>query len=346
MPKFLLLTLTLAALFVAGCEKSESLTKTDPDDPRRIARESDLNSAIKNGSSAESAAEGKTSQVPVSDPASDAKNPAIANSAGSATRSSAIPKSSGKVPFSLKFLSWNVESEGSDPATIAKELAELGSYDLIALTEVLPAAASGFCGALGENYDYVMTKSGRSDRMMLIYNRNSLDFVRQFELDDINFKRRYRSPLVGHFKEKLSGKELLVMVNHLARGKPEARQSQAEKLVEWARDQSMPIMALGDYNFDYEFDTRKGNEAFRLFMKDNIWQWVEPIEMIDTNWYDNPEEPDGKDDYPGSMLDFGFVAGSAKEWTTSCKVIVREGDFPDDEMTSDHRPFELIVSGQ
>jgi len=248
--------------------------------------------------------------------------------------------------LSLKFLSWNVESEGSDPATIVNELSEIGKYDVIALTEVLPQASGDFCEAFGEDYHYIMGETGRNDRMMLIYNENSMKYVRTFELDDINYKWKYRSPLVAHFKDLLTGKELLVMVNHLARGSAESRQIQAKKLVEWARDETMPIVALGDYNFDYVFETRKGNEAFRLFMKDNVWEWVEPLEMIDTNWYDNPEEPDGKDDYPGSMLDFAFVSGPAKDWTKSCKVIVREGDFPDDEKTSDHRPYELIVSGK
>jgi hypothetical protein len=71
---------------------------------------------------------------------------------------------------------------------------------------------------------------------------------------------------------------------------------------------------------------------------------VEPSELIDTNWYDNPREPDGDDDYPGSILDFAFVAGPAKDWKSVCNVIVREDDFPDDEKTSDHRPYELIIS--
>jgi len=264
---------------------------------------------------------------------------------GSGSSQTSDIKPTSDVRFSLKFLAWNVESDGSDPKTIAKELGELGNYDVIALTEVLPQVAKTYCEAMGDKYNYVLSESGRNDRMMLIYNKETLGFVRRFEISDVNYKSRYRSPLVGHFKDVLTGKELLVMVNHLARGNEETRQIQAKKLVEWGREQTIPVVALGDYNFDYVFETREGNESFRLFMKDNVWQWVEPIELVDTNWYDNPEEPDGKDDYPGSMLDFAFVSGSAKSWTTSCKVIVREGDFPDDETTSDHRPYELIVSG-
>ena len=35
----------------------------------------------------------------------------------------------------LRVMSWNVESGGSDPATIAKELAELGRHDVFAQSE-------------------------------------------------------------------------------------------------------------------------------------------------------------------------------------------------------------------
>jgi len=324
-----LLLLAMFALFLTGCSETKTADKlkTSP--------------AAQSGSGDEAnQGDSQVESVEVAHSSSNDSNPAANNSAGSTI------KPNRDVRFSLKFLAWNVESEGSDPEKIATELSQLGSYDLIALTEVLPQAAKDFCAAFGDEFNYVMSNTGRNDRMVLIYNKKSMSFVRQFELHDINEKSRYRSPLVGHFRDALTGKELLVMVNHLARGKPEIRQEQAEKLVKWARDETMPIVALGDYNFDYEFDTRKGNEAFRLFMKDSVYQWIEPIELIDTNWYDNPEEPDGKDDYPGSMLDFAFVAGPAKEWTTSCKVIVRDGDFPDDEKTSDHRPYEVIVSGK
>jgi len=147
-----------------------------------------------------------------------------------------------------------------------------------------------------------------------------------------------------HLKDKVTETEFLVMNNHLARGKAPVRQEQATQLVQWARIQLVPVVALGDYNFDYVFETKKGNPALSNMLKDNVWQWVKPEEWIDTNWYDNPRERDGKDDYPGSMLDFAFVSGPAKVWEKRCRVIVRDGDFPDDESTSDHRPFELMVS--
>jgi hypothetical protein len=79
---------------------------------------------------------------------------------------------------------------------------------------------------------------------------------------------------------------------------------------------------------------------FTEMLRDNVWQWVRPEELIDTNWSD----PDGLDNFPGSMLDFAFVAGPAKDWQPANNVIVRDGDFPNNAATSDHRPIELLLA--
>jgi len=250
-----------------------------------------------------------------------------------------------KQNFEVEFLSWNLESEGSDLDVIGQELADMKRYDIYAFSEVLPAAGETLEAFLGPNYISVISQSGYNDRLAILYDRTKFEEIEHFEIQEINFQRRYRAPLVVHLKHKAAGIEFLVMNNHLARGKATVRQEQATQLVQWARTQLMPVVALGDYNFDYVFETQKGNPAFSNMLKDNVWQWVKPEEWIDTNWYDNPKDPDGKDDYPGSMLDFAFASGPAKVWKKRCRVIVRDGDFPDDERTSDHRPFELIIAG-
>ena len=245
----------------------------------------------------------------------------------------------------MTLLSWNVESEGSDPKVIAKQLSEMNRYDVYGLSEVLPEAIELFTNAVGSDYRTIASRSG-SQRSFTnhLQRQNNLSCLQRLELSDINFENRYRSPLVARLQDRKSGQQILVVNNHLARGKAEVRTKQAGQLVEWARDQNTPIVAIGDYNFDYKFKTRQGNEGFVAMMRDNVWQWVEPIELIDTNWYDNPKNPDGIADYPDSMLDFAFVAGAATEWKSECRIIVRPGDFPDDETTSDHRPFELRIS--
>lgn len=246
--------------------------------------------------------------------------------------------------FAVSFFCWNIESEGSDPEVIAKELMEMGAYDVYALTEFLPSAKELFEKTLGEDFELIMSRSGYNDRLAIAFDTRLYELIKSFEIEKINFKNRYRSPLVAHLKDKRTGTEFYVMNNHLARGKEEVRLIQVKQLVTWARTQLLPIVALGDYNLDYVFATEKGNSAFEPMLHDNVWRWVKPVEMIDTNWYDNPKDPDGEDDYPGSLLDFAFVSGPAKAWKATCKVIVRPGDFPDDETTSDHRPFELLIS--
>ena len=93
---------------------------------------------------------------------------------------------------------------------------------------------------------------------------------------------------------------------------------------------------------DFDFHTEKGNETFSIIQRDGIFKWIRPAELIDTNWADHNK--DGKDDYPDSMLDFVFVAGPAKEWNVTSKVIVGRNDFPDDQRTSDHQPVITKVS--
>lgn len=252
-------------------------------------------------------------------------------------------KKSKRDEFQSTFLAWNVESEGSDPQTIADQLAELPRYDVYALCEVLPEAAPLFHKALGKDYRYVISESGYNDRLQIIFNADVYELVRFYELKEINFENRYRSPLVAEFRHRASKTELIVMNNHLARGRANVREQQATQLVEWARKQLVGVIALGDYNFDFEFASRKGNDGFVNMMKDNVWQWIEPEELIDSNWYDSPSHPDGRDDFPGSILDFAFVTGPAKAWKKACRVIVRPGDFPDNDRTSDHRPIEVML---
>jgi len=98
----------------------------------------------------------------------------------------------------------------------------------------------------------------------------------------------------------------------------------------------MPIVAAGDFNFDANFKEKQINQAFVEFRRDRIWRWVRPTPFVDTNWADR--NGDGVDDYPDSILDFVFVAGSATKWQATSVVIVEPGDFPDEENTSDHRP--------
>ena len=174
---------------------------------------------------------------------------------------------------------------------------------------------------------------------MILFNREKFELLEQKELHQLN-NGSHRSPFYVRLRDKRTKTELIVMTNHLPRKNNDLRQKQAAGLREWARDQPVGVVNIGDFNMDYSFKRRKGNDAFPEMLRDNIWKWIPPEPLVDTQWDDD----DGKDRYPNSMLDFAFVSGPAKTWNPQCRVIVREGDFPDTKKTSDHRPIELRLT--
>lgn len=243
----------------------------------------------------------------------------------------------------LKILSWNIESDGNSPEVIAKHLKTFNGHSIVALQEVRPENESRYTTALGATKKSLISKSGRSDRLMIVYDTSRLELMSFSEPSSYQDHRlndgNHRSPLIAVFRDQITGKEFTFLTVHLARGKAKFRNEQAMGLREFARNSGMPMIAAGDFNFDYDFRTSKGNSAFVEMLRDNIWFWVKPEPLIDTNWSDR--DNDGKDNYPDSMLDFCFVGNGVKEWSIECDVVVREGDFPDDKKTSDHRPIEI-----
>ena len=246
----------------------------------------------------------------------------------------------------ISVLAWNLESGGSDPATIAKQLNELGEYDIYCLSEVDLKSFDRYTQSLGSNFMSINGKTGRNDRLQIIFNKDRFELLENKEMMEyreyILNNGTHRSPLCVRLQDRETGLQFIVMTNHLARRNADLRTKQAIGLREWARDQNVGVINIGDFNMDFDFHTERGNDAFPEIIRDNVFRWVRPVKLIDTNWADS--DGDGKDNYPDSMLDFAFVAGPAKDWKPVCKVIVREGDFPDDKTTSDHRPIELRLT--
>ena len=245
----------------------------------------------------------------------------------------------------INILAWNVESDGNDPASIANQIEGMKGFNLFAFSEVLGnSSADLYEQAAGKhwgNVESILSSTGRRDRLLFLVNTDVFEIIKAEELQEFNVQNKYRAPHAVTLKHKATETVFLVLNNHLARGNEDNRQLQADGLREWARSQTLPILAVGDYNFDYVFESKQGNPAFTKFMRDGIWKWVQPEEMVDSNWFDG--DGDQIDDYPGSILDFAFVAGPAKDWNATCRVLQWEGDFPDNANTSDHRPLELSV---
>ena len=153
----------------------------------------------------------------------------------------------------LRVVGFNVESGGADPTVVDDIVARLQDVDLWGFSEVQNASwAQLFEVAAedGEAADFVqlLGTTGGGDRLLIVYDADRFELVQQFELEHINPENRVRAPLVAHLKLKATGEEFLFMVNHLFRTNNEARHEQARLLNAWAREQTLPVIAVGDYN--------------------------------------------------------------------------------------------------
>lgn len=237
-------------------------------------------------------------------------------------------------------LDWNVEAGGSSVPTILEQLKQLEPFDVMGLSEVPTAETDKFTNRWpGESY--ILGSAAGPSKLLLAWNPQVFEKVSAQELKkvgDQDFAPGLQAaPLVAQLRHKSSGQEMSFVMLHLARGSAELRKKQSLLLIEWAKQQTLPIIAVGGFNFDYDFVKHKGNESFDAFTAVDTFQWVKPIKWVDSNWSDRNK--DGRDDYPDSMLDYAFVSGGAKAWKMTSEIIVRPGDFPDTDSTSDHRPL-------
>jgi hypothetical protein len=165
---------------------------------------------------------------------------------------------------SLQVISWNVESGDSETGVLADFIQEQQGIDLWGFVEVQNedwATLFEEAAGVGEGADFasVLGTTGQEDRLLVVYNLDRLEVVNSFELQDINILGRVRAPLVVRFRVRESGQEFLFMVNHLYRSNAEARSRQAQMLNEWVQSQQLAVIAVGDYNFDWDVDHGEQN---------------------------------------------------------------------------------------
>ena len=234
----------------------------------------------------------------------------------------------------LTVVAWNLESGDADPRVIAARLGEFQGVDLWGLSEVNGAEDARLfeVGAeVGEaaNFTRILGSSGGGDRLLLLYDEDRFDLVRRGELDGINVRGNVRAPLYAHLRDAHTGVEFIFMVNHLYRSDDAARHWQAAALNDWAEAQALPIVAVGDYNFDWDVaeGERDHDAGYDNLTADGVWAWVRPAALVST-----------QDSRYDDVLDFIFTANAAQAWPARAEIVVTPGDFPDDATTSDHRP--------
>ncbi|MDJ0582671.1 lamin tail domain-containing protein [Crocosphaera sp.] len=165
-----------------------------------------------------------------------------------------------------------------------------------------------------------------------------------------------RDPLAVRFKLS-DDTEFWAVANHFARGNEDSRNSQAKKLREWIERQTLPVVAMGDFNMDYSVDpslnsrrpegqcrnrdlNKLGNKAYETFTTSSDIRWIQPKCLSDGTC---PIEGTGCF-LPcfNSILDFVFLGGLASsDWQGTSEIGFKaDRDYCslDPEGDTDHRP--------
>jgi len=248
----------------------------------------------------------------------------------------------------ITLISWNVESGGADPNVVAGQIAAMDGVDLWGMCEVDGATwAQNFeVGAeTGEPGDFtaILGTTGDSDSLLILYDNQQFTEVNHFEISWANRpwytpSMSPRSPLVVRLRHNATNQEFFFMVNHLYRGTgvDARRLDQARYLSEWASQQTIPVIAVGDYNFDWDLDFNDSADNYNKglgAMTAHSFDWLKPAQLVRTH-----------DSTYNSVLDFVFLANYAGVISGASEVVVRPNDFPDDNTTPDHRPVKAILN--
>jgi hypothetical protein len=134
------------------------------------------------------------------------------------------------------------------------------------------------------------------------------------------------------FKVKGLERRMWFMVNHLQRGDADYRHCQARTLNEWRKKNTVRMVAVGDYNFDWDIASSgaQHDSGLDLLIANDRFRWIQPQPpLVRTQCSDN------------SILDFVFVSGSARQWPAASSILFsQEADYctKAPAKDSDHRP--------
>jgi hypothetical protein len=254
----------------------------------------------------------------------------------------------------MTVVSWNAESGGANPDTIANHAnpdtianhmnLHFGAIDIWGISEVsaswAPTLEAAAEAAGGVDYGSVLGTTGGADRLLILYNDERFDLTGTEELEDINIGGYVRAPLVATLLDNESGAQFSVMMNHLYRTNEGARHQQSTMLNQWATTTDATVIALGDYNYDWE--TVGGDADHDLgydnLVADGVFEWVRPSTLARTQCSKRTRSDGTVYCRYDSVLDFVFVAGGAQDWQATGSIVTWEDDFPDDHLHPDHRP--------
>ena len=234
---------------------------------------------------------------------------------------------------------WNLESGDSDPTYLSEQIRQWATISVWGFSEVENQnVLTLLCNSLNDQnsssrFVGILGSTGRTDRLGVVFDQARFAYVTAYELPETNLGNTLRASLVVQLRELATGEEFLFVANHLYRGKSSnetRRDLQAAALREWAAAQTLPVIAVGDFNLDCDADNlAQCNNSYRVLTHSNVFTWVVPEDPIKTQC-----------SRYNSILDFVFVTSAARGWASSSFILNRDADAcRDNDRKSDHRPI-------
>jgi hypothetical protein len=238
----------------------------------------------------------------------------------------------------VSIVAFNVESDGSSDYVIGEQLAASHDIDLWILTEVWdhkwPGRLTEAAGrADGMPYERILGKTGRDNRILLLYRPDRLRLVETAELTDMPRGKRETAPLSARFAGPGGGEFDVVAV--LLSKNDKRRVEQARALNNWAAGRDRPAVAAGTFFFDLPIGDPPGSvEAFAAMTAGDQWRWLTPDTLVPTRC-ERGERLD----------DFVFVSAEAGNWATDAEIMFRQSGYcRDSDRTSSRRPTFIRFS--
>ena len=249
---------------------------------------------------------------------------------------------------SISVVGFNVGSgEDTSPVKVAGDVAKIPESTLWGLAGIEgPKALNIMRQSIGPGYRAILGRSGSDqsgskDNIAIVYHSASLRLMEWWEMVKC---RGSRKPLVAKFQVKDGDAEFLFVVNRLERGNVSIRNEQAKYLHYWGLRQSLPVVAAGDYSFDWKIKKKKGNAAFDLFTKGGVYKWVQP-ECVGFGIC--PKTGTQCNSIYSGIQDFIFLTGPAKKWATVESNVLFMNDKGYCERSkkghADHRPVRAVL---
>ena len=273
-----------------------------------------------------------------------------------------LPTISAAEDVSVRMLFWNIEAHGSDTDEVERLVKQKKDVDVWGFCEV---ESRGELREIEEaieserddvDFESKLGSAGSNPagpiRLAISYNKNRFRKIGDFqELSMVEVSNGNRPSLFVTLEGKATGQRFIFMVNHLSRGNLRNNTRQSKIINQWARQQDLPVVMMGDLNQDFPIDPNDTNPnhptrpvprpGFFDLQSGNQFFWLQPEELRKTQ----------HDDRFNSILDFVMIHNAPIGWKGTSTILEVEGDepadendFDDDDESPDHRPVDAVFS--